>query len=199
MTLERKAGKQAEKSRMTREKLVNASIEVIKEKGFAAASAKDIAIRAGITWGAAQHHFGTKEEILMEILKRSHDRFIQRLSSPGLAAGTLAERAARFVNLMWEHYQEDLYLAAIEIVSGTRGVGFQSAIKPFADEHLEHLRVIFPESEISADRLQEALLFAHFCLTGMATERLLERQDMHVEAHLARCQKVVTAIVCRTE
>jgi len=194
-----KLGKQALKSQNTREKLLHASVEIIKEKGYSAASAKEIASRAGITWGAAQHHFGTKEEILLEILKRSHRRFIDRMADLSLRDGTVSERASRFVDLMWEHYQEDLYLAALEILSAMRDFEYQGALKPFADEHLDQLREIFPESEIRTDLLQEALLFAHFCLTGMTLERVLDRTTLNVEAHLRRCKKVVETIVSGKE
>ena len=51
-------GRQAAKSKATQDKIIGAVISLIKESGFAAASSSQIAKRAGITWGAVQHHFG---------------------------------------------------------------------------------------------------------------------------------------------
>ena len=52
-------GHQAAKSQATRNRVISAVIGIIKEQGFAAASSTRIARRAGVTWGAVQHHFGS--------------------------------------------------------------------------------------------------------------------------------------------
>src|ERR1700676_3651783 len=75
-------GRQGGKSKNTREKILNSAISLIKEGGFSSASASRIAERAGITWGAAQHHFGSKEEILEAVMTISHKKFIARVSAP---------------------------------------------------------------------------------------------------------------------
>jgi TetR/AcrR family transcriptional repressor of nem operon len=45
----------------TRERLISAAIDVIRVKGYAAASVNDIAAAAGVTKGSFFHHFATKE------------------------------------------------------------------------------------------------------------------------------------------
>lgn len=189
--------KQERKSRATRERLISASIETITELGLSAASAKEISRRAGITWGAAQHHFGTKEEILLSILQLSHRGFIEGISEVSLRDGNLKMRVSRFVDFMWGFYQEDLYLATLEIISATRDTDFHGALKPFADEHLDQLRTIFFEPDISESALREALLFAHFCLNGMTMERLLDRgaNIRDVTIYLDHCKAVVASIM----
>lgn len=41
-------------------------------------------------WGAVQHHFGSKEDILDAVMAISHEKFIARVSAPSLRQGSLS-------------------------------------------------------------------------------------------------------------
>jgi AcrR family transcriptional regulator len=114
-------GRQAQKAKNTREKIIAAAIALIKEGGISNASSGNIAQRAGTTWGAAQHHFGSKEEILDAIMDISHANFSALMADPAMLTGALADRVELFVERMWQHYQSDVYLAALEILMAARG------------------------------------------------------------------------------
>jgi AcrR family transcriptional regulator len=192
-------GRQAQKSKNTREKILNSAISLIKEGGFSAASASRIAERAGITWGAAQHHFGSKEDILDAVMTISHEKFIARVSAPHLRTGTLADRVESFVDCMWEHYQDDAYLAALEILLAGREInGHSPTMATFeqqAREHIETLREVFHDSDLTDEQLQEALIFVHCLLTGLTIEKVLEKELHGEQRHLRRCKlMLLTAI-----
>jgi len=55
---------QAERTAATRERILAAVVESIAELGIQRTTASEIARRAGVTWGAVQHHFGAKHGIL---------------------------------------------------------------------------------------------------------------------------------------
>ncbi|WP_028080235.1 TetR/AcrR family transcriptional regulator [Solimonas soli] len=182
-------GRQAQKTRLAREKIISAVIALIKEGGFANATASRIAERAGMTWGAAQHHFGAKEDILDAILEISHQRFSERMADPILRSGDMAARVGRFVELMWRHYQDDVYLVALEILLAMRG--FQRSAPSSAEErhiraHQKLMREIFSDSKLDDAQLREAMTFVHCFLTGLSIEHVFERKVRHVERHLQR-------------
>ena len=182
-------GRQAQKTQLAREKIIGAVIALIKEGGYANATASRIAERAGMTWGAAQHHFGAKEDILGAILDMSHESFSARMDDPALRSGSIATRASRFVDLMWVHYQDDLYLVALEILLAMRG--FQRAAPSSAEErhiraHQKLMREIFSDSKLDDAQLREAMTFVHCFLTGLSIEHVFERKVRHVERHLQR-------------
>lgn len=114
-------GHQAMKAKATRERILNAVVVLINESGYSSASSTAIAKKAGITWGAVQHHFGNKEEILLAVLEMARDVYILSLRSVELKKGSLEERIDRFVDTVWQHYKSDLYFAFSEIVMATRG------------------------------------------------------------------------------
>jgi len=183
-------GRQALKSKLTREKIINAVVSLIKEGGFSAASTSRIAERAGMTWGAAQHHFGSKEEILDAVMALSHEKFTELMEDKGLRRGSVADRVDQFIDRMWQHYQDDLYLAALEILMETRGLSDRplepSIFEARSRGHLKTLREIFPESKLSDDQMIDALVFVHCFLTGLTIERLFENQIRHVDVHVRR-------------
>ena len=192
-------GRQALKSKKTREKIINAVVSLIKEGGFSNASTSRISERAGITWGAAQHHFGSKEEILDSVMEMSHERFTDLMSGTALRRGSLTQRVDLFVDLMWQHYQTDLYLAGLEILLATRGDS-RRADQPTiyelqSPEHRKTLREIFPESKLGDAEMTDALIFVHCFLTGLTIERVFEKDIRHADVHLKRIKLALQALL----
>jgi len=54
-----------------KQRIVNAAIEVIREKGVKDTSTRDIAKRAGLTTGAIYHHYKNREALLYDVLHQS--------------------------------------------------------------------------------------------------------------------------------
>lgn len=182
-------GRQALKTQRTRARLIDATISLIREHGFAAATAQRIARRAGVTWGAAQHQFGSKEQIFDTILALAYARFIAVMAAPRLRGGSRTLRAQRFVQCMWTHYQGDYYRVSLEILRATRARQRRRARvweQRQGRAHLQAVRAVFHETHLSDAQLREALTFTHCCLTGLSIERIFESQVRHIEHHLRR-------------
>jgi AcrR family transcriptional regulator len=189
-------GLQALKTRRTRARLIEATLGLIRERGFAAATASNIARRAAITWGAAQHQFGSKEEILEAILALAYARYVEAMTAPGLQSGSQRHRARELVRRMWTHYQGTHYRVSLEILRATRGAKARRARaweQRQGRAHLRAVRAAFPEARLSDARLREALTFTHCCLTGLLMEPLFEARVRHIERHLHR----IADMLCR--
>jgi AcrR family transcriptional regulator len=98
----------------TRERLLRAATELIEEGGYAAASVVAIAGRAGLASGTLYRHFGSKEELFVEVFRSVCDREVEAMRSAAAAAGdashverleivfsTFAERALSRRRLAW--------------------------------------------------------------------------------------------------
>ncbi|MCU1453644.1 MAG: regulatory protein TetR, partial [Acidimicrobiales bacterium] len=59
----------------TRQVMIDAAVASILERGFYRASSNEIARRAGVTWGVIQHHFGTRESLMLAVLEDGMERF----------------------------------------------------------------------------------------------------------------------------
>jgi len=58
-------------TRNTRERLLQAAVDLFFEKGYASTSIREIGTKAGITNSLIYHYFTNKEELLFEIVNRS--------------------------------------------------------------------------------------------------------------------------------
>ncbi|MDL9948757.1 TetR/AcrR family transcriptional regulator [Gordonia sp. ABSL11-1] len=64
---------QQERSRITRERLLRSAIEALAQDGWASATVAAVAERAGVSRGAAQHHFPTREALITAVLEQVFD------------------------------------------------------------------------------------------------------------------------------
>ncbi|GAA2152727.1 TetR/AcrR family transcriptional regulator [Actinomadura napierensis] len=79
---------QAERSAASRRELVDAAIALVAERGYHATSVADIGARAGQSRAAVNFHFGSKEALLLAIVRHVVEEWEQRMLLPDL------ERAA---------------------------------------------------------------------------------------------------------
>ncbi len=103
----------------TRERLLAAATELIEEGGYGTASVIAIASRARLAAGTLYRHFGSKEELFVEVFRSVCDREVHAMQAAALAMGengsrgaseverletvfaTFAERALRRRRLAW--------------------------------------------------------------------------------------------------
>lgn len=58
-----------ERSRQTRERLLTVTVEMLAAKGWSATTIGAVAEAAGVSRGAAQHHFPTREDLITAVLE----------------------------------------------------------------------------------------------------------------------------------
>ena len=191
LTTEEPAGHQARKALATRERILKAVIELINESGLAGATSGQIALRAGITWGAVQHHFGNKDEIMVAVLYRAQDIYLKQLSEGKLNEGPIKTRVNRFVDIVWEHYRSDLYFAFSEILRAWHLNSRSSQTPAFSvDEHQDkHVRLMadmFEGYPIPRSTLKDSFRFVHRFLAGFAMDKILEPEAPFEAQHIQR-------------
>jgi AcrR family transcriptional regulator len=106
----------AERTAETRARILAAVVDCIAEVGFPRTTATEITRRAGVTWGAVQHHFGGKEAMLHAVLEDSFERFASRLEDVAVEALPLEQRVRLFVERAWQHFASREYASTFEIL-----------------------------------------------------------------------------------
>ncbi len=176
------------RSSETRALLIEAAVALLQTVGFAGTTTALIANRAGVTTGALHHHYGSKDDLMIDVLDDATARIGSLLDQEGVAL-TGGFDARRFVDHLWRVYGDPAYWAVWEIVIGGR------ASEAFHRRVVAHRRdtietVVHPwivrfvgDSAHHPDalRLFEFMLIA---IRGLSLERFLHRDPAYFESHL---------------
>ncbi|MEV6341466.1 TetR/AcrR family transcriptional regulator [Nocardia vinacea] len=107
-----------DRSRATRQRLLEATIDCLAEMGWAAATVSVVAERAGVSRGAAQHHFPTREDLITAALEYMFDTRTQQAKDEAKTMAALAdgvERTEAVVAGLVESYTSPLFKAALQV------------------------------------------------------------------------------------
>ncbi|QMW21560.1 TetR/AcrR family transcriptional regulator [Sandaracinobacteroides saxicola] len=109
-----------EQGAATREKLLRATVEVIRVNGFAATSTTMIVEQLGVTRGALNHHFADKEELILAVGKLLLDDGIAQLGAGINAEAPVGEKLARYADSVLRLYLSGDMLVWIDILMTAR-------------------------------------------------------------------------------
>lgn len=82
-----RAAKPREETARRRADILKAAVQVFGNKGFTKGSLSDIADLVGITHAGVLHHFGTKEQLLLEVLVYRDETDVEHLEGRHIPAG----------------------------------------------------------------------------------------------------------------
>ncbi|AKA05513.1 MULTISPECIES: TetR/AcrR family transcriptional regulator [Streptomyces] len=108
---------QQERSRATRLKLLEAAVACLAERGWSGSTVSVVAERAGVSRGAAQHHFRTREDLFtaaVEHVAEKRRSALKALAHDLPPAGSLA-RTWRIVEEVVALYTGPLFRAALHL------------------------------------------------------------------------------------
>lgn len=187
---------QAERRAATRQALVEAAVRQLIARGYAGASVRNIARESGVSPGAVQYHFKSKEDVAIAALAHLFAEVAQRLAVITPRDPAIDERARRIVDTLWEFYGGTRFLAVAEILMGTRR---QTALHRRI--HACSLRLgaayhdmgdrLMGDSRLDPTERRHLLQFIIATLRGLALLRLHERNPALFEPHLARLRDLV--------
>lgn len=158
----------AERTAETRERIMGAVVASVSEVGFHRTTASEIARRAGVTWGAVQHHFGAKEGILAAVLEDSFERFAQRLADIDVEGTSLDRRVELFIDRAWEHFESPHFRSTFEILqhhAGESPNGWQAEMLTAWNRIWS---AIFDDTHLSRRRRVTLQHYTISCLAGLA-------------------------------
>ncbi|MAG33808.1 MAG: hypothetical protein CL908_23250 [Deltaproteobacteria bacterium] len=162
----------AERTAQTRARIKQAVIESITEVGFHRTTAAEITRRSGASWGAAQHHFGDKNGILLAVLVDSFNRFVAELEGAPEEGASLEERVVTFVDRAWAHLGSSHYRCTFEILLNVSAPDWGAEEEPLRNEVLRVWDGIwkrfFGEASLSSRRRVAIQYYTISVLSGLA-------------------------------
>ena len=179
---------QAEKSAAMRQKLLDATIAILIERGYKATSTPVICRRARVSRGGQLHHFGTKQELVAAAVEHLFQQrlaeFGERLSGMGVLDLT------KIANLLLEAYSSESFYAWLEMIVAARTDPALRKIVAALDDRFvkaaEQLvrAYLLPHTDNAREvEAMTRLILAIF--DGLATHRILTGDDKLARRALA--------------
>lgn len=106
---------QQERSKQTRRRLLEAAVECLIELGWARTTVVVVAERAGVSRGAAQHHFPTREDLVNAAVNFVSEYQIEELEERAAALPTDGTRRAAVVEMLLNLYTGESFRAALHL------------------------------------------------------------------------------------
>src|SRR6516225_518480 len=177
--------------------MLDAVVECILENGYYEASSNAIARQAGVTWGAIQHQFGTRQGLLLAVLEDRWQRLRDRMQTTEVSGATLEERLACVMGALEEHYGTPEYLVLTQIMLDLiQSPASSAATKRAVAEHGRNLtrvwRPLFAEALGEAAKDEELVRYAFLSIRGylsanaMAASLVPQRRDGPIRDLLLR-------------
>ncbi len=109
------AGPKQDRSRLTRRRLLETTIRCLATHGWEASTVGFIAAEAGISRGAVQHHFRTREDLIVAALEHMFAERVALLDALPDPGGSGAARIHAVVSGLVELVGGDLFRAALQV------------------------------------------------------------------------------------
>ena len=185
---------QAERRRVTRGRLLDATIESLIEVGYPRTTTVGVGERSGLSRGAQLHHFPSKADLLIaaiEHLAAERDREFEAELTARWEETT--DPVGAMVDMLWSMFSGPLFWAVFELMVACRtddelrekfeqlerrlGSGINRAFKKFTGRNDREAKI--------------AIEMTLFFLRGLAIERIFRDNEAHYDALVERWKDYV--------
>jgi AcrR family transcriptional regulator len=163
----------------TRRRVLDAVVQTIVDVGYYKASSNEIARRAGVTWGAIHHLFGSREQLMLEVFHDLGAQFQRRFADAEVRGDTLEERLSSLVDVVLDRFEPSRFLVEVQILMdltanprAARHVAGGDALGGNAQQLAGTVRPLFVQA-MGEGASDELVLYAFTLLNGYVTSRVL--------------------------
>lgn len=124
-----------DRSRATRDRILRSTISCLAESGWHGTTTTLVAERTGISRGALQHHFPTREDLFLTAIDYMFDEQYQMGPTEPAEHQTQGDDFDYIVEKVLEYYASDVFKAALQIWSvGASEPALRERIRPLEDK-----------------------------------------------------------------
>jgi AcrR family transcriptional regulator len=180
---------QAERRRVTRARLLDATIESLIDLGYSRTTTVEVGERTGLSRGTQLHHFPSKADLLVAAIehladersKEFEDEFKARLEQGD-------EPIDAMVDMLWVMFSDPIYWAVIELMVAARtDPELLEKLEAFERSLGGRIHAAFKELTGRQGREAKASLeMTLYFMRGLAMERIFRQNEAHYTRLLNR-------------
>jgi AcrR family transcriptional regulator len=106
---------QEERTRAMRQRLLEATLQCLVERGWSGTSTTLVSERAGVSRGAQLHHFPTKTDLVIAAVEHIATVRREELAEAAAALPAGERRTRQVLDLLGQHFTADVFAAALEL------------------------------------------------------------------------------------
>lgn len=106
---------QEERTRLMRARLLEATVELLVERGFAGTSTTLVSERAGVSRGAQLHHFPTKNDLVLAAVAHLTEVRGAELAAAARDLPDGVRRTRAVLQMLADHFTSPVFTAALEL------------------------------------------------------------------------------------
>ena len=104
---------QEERTRAMRQRLLEATVELLVERGWSGTSTTLVSQRAGVSRGAQLHHFPTKNALVLAAVEHLSDLRGQELAEAAARLPEGRRRTRAVLEMLADHFTSPVFTAAV--------------------------------------------------------------------------------------
>jgi AcrR family transcriptional regulator len=122
---------QEQRTRAMRQRLLEATVECLVERGWSGTSTTEVSQRAGVSRGAQLHHFPSKNDLVLAAVEHLAEVRGAELRASAEALPTGPRRTRAVLDVLAEHFTSPVFTAALELwVAARTDPALQAAVGP---------------------------------------------------------------------
>jgi AcrR family transcriptional regulator len=177
----------ADRSAATQNRLLDATIECLIERGWAGTSTTEIVRRAGVSRGAQVHHFPTKEDLVLAAVEHLVERRIREFRATFADLPRAQRTPAAAMRVLYDHcfratFEPWLELAVAARTDAALHARFVEFESRFFETALTTFRGLFPDATADPAFARVALRLTFAVLDGLATNRMVDVPEHELDA-----------------
>lgn len=182
---------QADRTRESRQRLRDAAIAVLVERGYAGFTTKEVIGRAGVSNGALMHHYASKMELVIDATADIYEAAIERGQRIARTRAAHQDPVDGFIKDCMSVYFEWPFIAALEVLMVARtDPELMNQIKPVMQRYRSLTNDLwldaFTEAGVSREQAEVVLNLTLNLVRGMAVNSLWQRDMKLYRRQLAQ-------------
>jgi AcrR family transcriptional regulator len=189
-----------ERSIATRLRLLDAALETLVERGYAATTTIEVARRAGVSRGAQLHHFPSKAALVTAAVEHLLDRRLAEFRAAFAAVDPGADKLDSAIDVLWQMYQGPSFVAWVELyVAARTDPDLRAAVTDMetrfnAESEAIFLELVTPDLPPDSGVALVGRAFAFALLDGVALVNLVPHPSTLPPDVLVEALKVVARL-----
>ncbi|SCL62174.1 transcriptional regulator, TetR family [Micromonospora citrea] len=190
---------QQERSRATKARLLEATVECLVEHGWAGTTTTVVAARAGVSRGAQLHHYPTKAALVTAAVTHLTERRAEELRTEAEALPPGPQRLDRVIDLLATSFTGPLFVAALELwVAARTDRELREALLPLearVGREMHRLTVALLDVDERRPGVREAVQATLDLLRGLGVANLLNDDSTRRAALLTTWKRQLSTLL----